>query len=52
MGGRYAPDVVGRALGEGMARELGQPVLIMNKPGAGGAVAYRYTANQKPDGYA
>jgi len=46
-----APDVVGRALGEGMARHLGQPVLAVNKPGAGGAVAYRYTAGQKPDGY-
>ncbi|MBV7486560.1 tripartite tricarboxylate transporter substrate binding protein [Bordetella sp. BOR01] len=47
-----APDVVGRALGEGMARQLGQPVLAVNKPGAGGAVAYRYVANQPPDGYA
>lgn len=46
-----APDVVGRALAEGMARHLGQPVVVLNKPGAGGAVAYRHVAAQKPDGY-
>lgn len=46
-----APDVVARALAQGMSQQLGQPVLVMNKPGAGGAVAYRYVQQQKPDGY-
>lgn len=46
-----APDVVARALAQGMSQQLGQPVLVINKPGAGGAVAYRYVQQQKPDGY-
>ena len=31
---------------------LGQRVLVVNRPGAGGAIGYRYVAAQKPDGYA
>lgn len=46
-----APDVVARALAQGMSQQLGQPVMVVNKPGAGGAVAYRYVQQQKPDGY-
>ena len=30
---------------------LGQPVVPVNKPGAGGAVTYTYVKNAKPDGY-
>lgn len=44
-------DVVARALAEGIARNLGQPVTIMNRPGAGGAIGYKYVLSQKPDGY-
>lgn len=46
-----APDVVARALAQGMSQHLGQPVMVVNKPGAGGGVAYRYVQQQKPDGY-
>ena len=46
-----APDIVARGLGDGLRRELGQPVVILNKPGAGGAIGYKYTVGQKPDGY-
>lgn len=44
-------DVVARVLAEGMTRQLGQPVVVMNRPGAGGAIAYKYVQAQKPDGY-
>jgi tripartite-type tricarboxylate transporter receptor subunit TctC len=38
-------------LAEGMSRHLGQRVLVVNRPGAGGAIGYKYVAAQKPDGY-
>jgi len=44
-------DVVARILADGMARHLGQPVTVMNRPGAGGAIGYKYVQAQKPDGY-
>lgn len=44
-------DVTARLLAEGMARSLGQRVLVVNRPGAGGAIGYKYVAAQKPDGY-
>jgi tripartite-type tricarboxylate transporter receptor subunit TctC len=45
-------DVTARMLADGMSRSLGQRVLVVNRPGAGGAIGYRYVAAQKPDGYA
>jgi len=39
-------------LADGMTRYLGQRVLVVNRPGAGGAIGYKYVAAQKPDGYA
>src|SRR6184192_4555349 len=45
-------DVTARLLADGMARELGQRVLVVNRPGAGGAIGYKHVASQKPDGYA
>jgi tripartite-type tricarboxylate transporter receptor subunit TctC len=44
-------DVTARMLADGMTRQLGQRVLVVNRPGAGGAIGYRYVAAQKPDGY-
>lgn len=44
-------DVTARLLAQGMARQLGTNVIIVNRPGAGGAIGYRYVAGQKPDGY-
>jgi tripartite-type tricarboxylate transporter receptor subunit TctC len=44
-------DVTARVLAEGMGRQLGVNVLVVNRPGAGGAVGYKYVASQKPDGY-
>ncbi len=44
-------DVTARLLAEGMAKHLGATVIVVNRPGAGGAIGYRYVAAQKPDGY-
>lgn len=45
-------DVTARMLAEGMSKALGQRVLVVDRPGAGGAIGYKYVAAQKPDGYA
>jgi tripartite-type tricarboxylate transporter receptor subunit TctC len=45
-------DVTARMLADGMAKHLGQRVLVVNRPGAGGAIGYKYVHAQKPDGYA
>ena len=44
-------DVTARMLAEGMSNSLGQKVLVVNRPGAGGAIGYKHAASQKPDGY-
>ena len=44
-------DTLARAVGEQMSKELGQPVVIENKPGAGGLVGTEMAANSAPDGY-
>lgn len=44
-------DITARLLALGMAKHLGTNVVVVNRPGAGGAVGYRYVAGQKPDGY-
>jgi tripartite-type tricarboxylate transporter receptor subunit TctC len=45
-------DVTARILAQGMGKQLGVNVLPVNRPGAGGAIGYKYLASQKPDGYA
>jgi len=44
-------DLVARALAEAMGRQLGQQVVVVNRPGAGGAIGYRHVAGQRPNGY-
>ena len=44
-------DLVARALGESLARSLGQPVLIESKPGGGTTIGADYVAKSKNDGY-
>jgi len=46
-----ASDFVARTVGEVLARELGQPVLIDNRAGASGTIATGYVARSAPDGY-
>lgn len=44
-------DAVVRAVAEPMTKSLGQPVLVTNKPGAGGGVAAMTIKGAEPDGY-
>ena len=44
-------DLVARPVAEAMSRELGQPVVIENKAGAGGGIGMSLAAKAKPDGY-
>jgi tripartite-type tricarboxylate transporter receptor subunit TctC len=44
-------ELVGRPLAASMEKTLGQPVLIVNRPGAGGAVGTTAAAKAAPDGY-
>ncbi len=44
-------DIIGRVLGQKMQELLGQPVIIDNRPGAGGALGTDNVAKSEPDGY-
>ena len=44
-------DIVGRTVGERLEKSLGQPVVIDNKPGAGGTLGAAAVASAAPDGY-
>ena len=44
-------DLVARPVAEAMSRELGQPVVIENKAGAGGGIGMSQAAKARPDGY-
>jgi len=43
-------DVLARIVGEALAAEIGQPVIVDNKPGAGGAIAVNALLAAAPDG--
>src|SRR5215813_2440572 len=44
-------DVTARLLADGMSKQLEQRIIVVNRPGAGGAIGYRHVAAQKADGY-
>ena len=45
------PDIIARLIGQSMSRRLGQPVVIDNRPGAGGNMALAAVARAPADGY-
>lgn len=45
------PDIVGRILAEKMAGELGQPMIVENRPGASGTIAAQLAARASADGH-
>ena len=44
-------DIIGRILADSMQKKLGKPVVIENKPGAGGIIGNDAVAKATPDGY-
>jgi tripartite-type tricarboxylate transporter receptor subunit TctC len=51
----YAPggssDTVARIIGNEVSKELGQPIIILNRSGAGGNIGFEMAARAQPDGY-
>jgi tripartite-type tricarboxylate transporter receptor subunit TctC len=51
----YAPggssDVIARVVADELARELGQPVIVDNRPGAGSLLGTQHVAGEPPNGY-
>jgi tripartite-type tricarboxylate transporter receptor subunit TctC len=45
-------DIIGRVVGQKMQELLGQPIIIDNRPGAGGTLGTDNVAKSEPDGYA
>jgi tripartite-type tricarboxylate transporter receptor subunit TctC len=45
------PDLIVRMISNGIAAQLGQPLIIENRAGAGGIVGTAYVAKTAPDGY-
>ena len=44
-------DILARTVGEKLGAALGQPVIVENRPGAGGGVGADFVAKSPPDGY-
>ena len=44
-------DILARLVGKSISDQLGQPVIIDNRPGAGGTIGTRAVAQADPDGY-
>jgi tripartite-type tricarboxylate transporter receptor subunit TctC len=44
-------DILARAVGEPLAKALGQPIVVENKPGQGGSIGAAELARSAPDGY-
>lgn len=46
-----AMDVMARSLGDTLSKDLGQAIIVENRPGAGGNIGAQYVATQRPDGH-
>lgn len=46
-----ATDALARAVAQGLTEELGQNIVVQNRPGAGGAIGLVAAARARPDGY-
>ncbi|WP_088147831.1 Bug family tripartite tricarboxylate transporter substrate binding protein [Achromobacter denitrificans] len=44
-------DVFTRPLAAGLSKELGQPMIVENRPGAGGIIGVQHVSKANPDGY-
>ena len=51
MGAGGMVDITTRLINEELSKNLGVPVVVVNKPGASGSVGAHYAAKAKPDGY-
>jgi tripartite-type tricarboxylate transporter receptor subunit TctC len=45
------PDLIGRLIGDALSQRLGQPIVIENRPGAGGNLALQAVARAPADGH-
>src|SRR5262245_22844141 len=46
-----ATDTMARQIQQDLSEALGQPVVVENRPGGSGYIAWNYVANSRPDGY-
>lgn len=44
-------DIISRVIAQKMSEDWGQPVVVVNKPGAGGIIGSEFVARSRPDGY-
>ncbi|MEA2247987.1 MAG: putative tricarboxylic transport rane protein [Solirubrobacteraceae bacterium] len=44
-------DLVARTVAKDVEKQLGQKIVVENKPGASGSIAMNFVASQRPDGY-
>ena len=51
LGAGSTVDIIPRAIFDQLSQQLGQPIVIENRPGAGGTIATAMAAKAEPDGY-